>query len=66
MPYHLKLLLEIQINKKTKFLIIEKITEIIIHEKIVFDKKSIITKIPIIKNKYTIHNVLKHVQKNEK
>ena len=66
MPYHLKLLLEIQINKKTKFLIIEKITEIIIHEKIVFDKKSIITKIPIIKNKYTIHNVLKHVQKKMK
>jgi hypothetical protein len=66
MPYHLKLLVEIKSNKKTKFLIIEKNTEILIHEKIVFDKKSIITKIPIIKNKYTIHNILKHVQKRMK
>ena len=66
MPYHLKLLLEIQIDKKTKFLIIEKITEILIHDKIVFDKKSIINKIPIIKNKYTIHDILNKVHKKMK
>jgi hypothetical protein len=60
-PYHLKLLVEIQFNKKTKFLIIEKITEILIHDKIGFDKNYKINKIPIIKNKYTIHDVLNHV-----
>jgi len=60
-PYHLKLLIEIQFGKKTKFLIIEKITEILIHDKIVFDKNYKINKIPIIKNKYTIHDVLNNV-----
>ena len=65
-PYHLKLLIEIQNNKKTKFLIIEKITEILLHDKINFDKNSIMTKIPIIKNKYTIHNILNKVQEKMK
>ena len=65
-PYHLKLLVEIQVGKETKFLVIEKITEILIHDKIVFDKNYNITKIPIIKNKYTIHRVLKHVQQKMK
>ena len=62
-PYHLKLLIEIQHNKKTKFLVIEKVTEILLHDKINFDKNSIMTKIPIIKNKYTIHTIFKKVQK---
>ena len=66
MPYHLKLLVEIKINKKTKFLIIEKNTEILIHEKIIFDKNFIIKKIPIIKNKYTIHDILNHVHSQMK
>ena len=65
-PYHLKLLFEIKIGKKTKFLTIEKITEILIHDKIFFDKKYKINKIPIIKNKYTIHDVLNHVHKKMK
>jgi len=65
-PYHVKLLIEIQIGKKTKFLTIEKITEILIHDKIFFDNNSLINKIPIIKNKYTIHNVLNHVHKKMK
>ena len=65
-PYHLKLLVEIKIGKKTKFLIIEKITEILIYDKIFFDKNYNIKKIPIIKNKYTIHDVLNHVQKKMK
>jgi len=62
MPYHLKLLVEIKINKKTKFLIIEKNTEILIHEKVAFDKNFITNKIPIIKNKYTINDILNYVQ----
>jgi hypothetical protein len=65
-PYHLKLLIEIKVGKETKFLIIEKITEILIHDKIVFDKNNKINKIPIIKNKYTIHEVLTHVQEEMK
>jgi hypothetical protein len=65
-PYHLKLLIEIQIGKETKFLIIEKITEILIHDKIVFDKNYKINKIPIIKKKYTINDVLNNVHKKMK
>ena len=65
-PYHLKLLIEIQYGKETKFLIIEKCTEILVHDKIVFDKNYKIKKIPIIKNKYTIHRILKHVQEKMK
>ena len=64
-PYHLKLLIEIQTDTETKFLIIEKMTEIIIHDKINFDKNYIINKIPI-KNKYTIHKLLKKVQNKMK
>ena len=66
LPYHLKLLIEIKVGKETKFLIIEKITEILIHEKIFFDKKYKINKIPIIKNKYNIHKLLNHVHKKMK
>jgi len=65
-PYHLKLLIEIQIEKETKFLIIEKITEILIHDKTVFDKNYKINKIPIIKNKYTIRDVLNNVHNKMK
>lgn len=65
-PYHLKLLFEIKIGKETKFLIIEKNTEILIHDKIIFDKNIKITKIPINKNKYTIHKILKNVKEKMK
>jgi hypothetical protein len=66
-PQHLKLLVEIQLsNKKTKFLIIEKDIDILIHDNVFFDKNYKITKISIIKNKYTIHNVLTNVQKKMK
>ena len=65
-PYHVKLLIEIKIGKKTKFLIIEKITEILIHDKIFFDKNYKVNKIPIIKNKYTIHDVLNQVHEKMK
>jgi hypothetical protein len=65
-PYHVKLLIEIQVGKETKFLTIEKITEILIHDKIFFDKTYKVNKIPIIKNKYTIHDILNHVHKKMK
>lgn len=58
-PYHPTLILEINANEKTKFLLLEKNNSINICETFLINKSFDFKKVPIPKNKYTLNKVLK-------